>query len=150
MSDLQELYQEVIIDHSRHPRNFRPMDGADRKVEGHNPLCGDHLSLYLKMSDGRIDDLSFQGVACAISTASASIMTSMMKGRSKVEADEWFRRFHKLLTSDIQLDPMDDQFGELAALIGVRRFPIRVKCATLAWHALNAALTSHEGTITTE
>jgi nitrogen fixation NifU-like protein len=136
--DLRDLYQEVILDHNRHPRNFGTLDDANRKAEGYNPLCGDRIDLTLKVEDGRVRDIAFQGSGCAISTASASLMTEALKGKTVEEADELFRSFHEMLTTGEGGDP--ERLGKLAALAGVREFPIRVKCATLAWHALQSAL----------
>src|SRR5436305_1220490 len=132
MSDLRDLYQEVILDHHKKPRNFRKQEGA-RQVEGYNPLCGDKLTVYLKLRDGRIDDISFQGSGCAISTASASIMTESLKGKTLPEAEALFRTFHALITGkhDETSDAAD--LGKLEVFSGVREFPVRVKCATLAW-----------------
>ncbi len=147
--DLRDLYQEVIFDHNRNPRNFRVIDNADRKVEGFNPLCGDRLTLYLKMTGDVIDDASFQGSGCAISTASVSLMTEIIKGKTEAEAESLFKAFHEMTTGkteDIQLEAI----GKLAVLAGVREYPARVKCATLAWHTLDAALKNQAQSISTE
>jgi len=147
--DLRDLYQEVIFDHNRNPRNFRVIDGADRKVEGFNPLCGDRLTLFLKMNGDRIEDASFQGSGCAISTASVSLMTEIIKGKTEAEAEQLFKTFHEMTTGknpDIQLEAI----GKLAVLAGVREYPARVKCATLAWHTLDAAIKNEAETISTE
>jgi nitrogen fixation NifU-like protein len=147
--DLRDLYQEVIFDHNRNPRNFRVMENADRKVEGFNPLCGDRLTLFLKMDGEQIIDASFQGSGCAISTASVSLMTDIVKGLSKIEADKLFTQFHEMVTGkddDINLETI----GKLAVLAGVREYPARVKCATLAWHTLEAALKNEQVSISTE
>ncbi len=147
--DLRDLYQEVIFDHNRNPRNFRVIEDADRKVEGFNPLCGDHLTLYLKLDGDKIVDASFQGSGCAISTASVSLMTEIVKGKTLEEAEELFKQFHEMTTGedeDIQLEAM----GKLAVLAGVREYPARVKCATLAWHTLDAAIKNQETSISTE
>ena len=140
MSDLRELYQEVILDHNRRPRNFQKLDGANRTAEGYNPLCGDQLTVYLRLEDGVIKDISFQGSGCAISKASASMMTASLKGKSKANAEALFETFHKMVTADLSVtfDPLE--VGKLAAFSGVREFPVRVKCATLPWHTLHAAL----------
>lgn len=135
--DLRELYQEVIFDHNRQPRNFYEIPGAEHRAEGHNPLCGDQLTVYLRLSDGRIDEVSFLGHGCAISTASASMMTEAVKGRSIAEVEALFHDVHALLTDTAV---SDRDFGKLAALSGVKEFPVRVKCATLAWHTLHNAL----------
>lgn len=147
--DLRDLYQEVIFDHNRNPRNFRVIDDADRKVEGFNPLCGDRLTLYLKMAGDTIVDASFQGSGCAISTASVSLMTEIIKGKSAAEAESLFKTFHDMTTGkseDIQLEAV----GKLAVLAGVREYPARVKCATLAWHTLDAALKNETQAVSTE
>jgi nitrogen fixation NifU-like protein len=147
--DLRDLYQEVIFDHNRNPRNFRVIDDADRKVEGFNPLCGDRLTLYLKMDNNKILDASFQGSGCAISTASVSLMTEIIKGKTDVEAENLFKEFHQLVTANnpsAQLEAV----GKLAVLAGVRDYPARVKCATLAWHTLDAALRSQTDAVSTE
>ncbi len=147
--DLRDLYQEVIFDHNRNPRNFRVIEDADRKVEGFNPLCGDHLTLYLKLDGDKIIDASFQGSGCAISTASVSLMTEIIKGKTLQEAEELFQKFHEMTTNqdeEVQLEAM----GKLAVLAGVREYPARVKCATLAWHTLDAAIKNQETSISTE
>ncbi len=147
--DLRDLYQEVIFDHNRNPRNFRVIENADRKVEGFNPLCGDRLTLFLKMTGDVIDDASFQGSGCAISTASVSLMTEIIKGKTEAEAESLFKAFHEMTTGkteDIQLEAI----GKLAVLAGVREYPARVKCATLAWHTLDAALKNQAQSISTE
>lgn len=136
--DLRDLYQEVILDHNRRPRNFGPLADANRTAEGHNPLCGDRVTVYARVEGGRIQDLSFQGSGCAISTASASLMTEALKGKTVAEARHLFEGFHDLVTKGTEMDAAS--LGKLAALAGVREFPIRVKCATLAWHALQAAM----------
>jgi nitrogen fixation NifU-like protein len=138
MSELTELYQEVILDHNRRPRNFGTLEGASHHAEGHNPLCGDRLSLFLRVDDGVIGDVRFQGSGCAISRASASLMTDSIKGRGVDEAARLFERFHRMVTTPPGEDVED--LGKLSALAGVREFPVRVKCASLAWHTLKAAL----------
>ena len=144
---LQDLYQEVILDHNRRPRNFRVLEGG-RKAEGFNPLCGDRLTVYLRVDDGVISDVGFQGSGCAISKASASLMTESMKGRSVGEATALFNRFQQMITA--QPGSPVDHLGKLAALAGVRQFPIRVKCASLAWHTLRAALDARDEVVSTE
>ncbi len=134
-----DLYQETILDHSRRPRNCHPMEDATSKVEGYNPLCGDKLRLYVKMRDDVVEDASFVGSGCAISTASASLMTETMKGKSRQEALALMERFHDLLTTDT---PAGKELGKLVVFCGVRDYPARVKCATLAWHTLKSALTN--------
>ena len=150
MSALQELYQEVILDHNKNPRNFHIMDDANRIQEGYNPLCGDHYTLYFKLKAGVIEDVSFVGAGCAISKASASMMSSLVKGKTKQEAEKLFETFHKLVTGE--LDPEEDleSIGKLAAFSGVSEFPARVKCASLAWHTLHAALEAKETVVSTE
>jgi len=150
MSALRELYQEVILDHNKSPRNFRKMADATRKVDGYNPLCGDHYTVFLKIRDGIIEDISFEGAGCAISKASASVMSAMVKGKTREEAESLFRMFHDLVVGGS--DPVDamDKLGTLAAFSGVSEFPARVKCATLAWHTLHAALSSDERRVSTE
>jgi nitrogen fixation NifU-like protein len=143
MSDLRELYQQVILDHNKTPHNFRVLPDADRVSVGHNPLCGDKLSLFLKLDGDRITDVGFQGSGCAISKASASLMTDSVKGKTQAEAEGILERFHDLLTGppDVKADPAKTKaLGKLAVFSGVREFPVRVKCATLAWHTLHAAL----------
>ena len=147
--DLRELYQEVILDHSKRPRNFGRLEANNRRARGHNPLCGDILSLYLVIKDGVVEDVAFEGNGCAISMASASLMTEIVKGKSEAEARELFERFHRLLTSDdADLDRLD--LDKLAVFAGVREFPVRVKCATLAWHTLTAALDGQTDNVSTE
>ena len=144
MANLDALYQELILEHNRRPRNYRTMEGASRVIEQRNPLCGDALTLWLRLDDDRIADVSFQGIGCAISRASASLMTEAVKGKTLAEAEELFTRFHDLVTGklDLEKDPAAKKsLGSLRALGGVSRFPIRVKCASMAWHALHAALT---------
>lgn len=138
-ADLRDLYQEVIIDHGRRPRNFGPLPDANHRAEGFNPLCGDRLTLYLKVAGGIIEDARFEGAGCAISTASASLMTEALKGRSQAEAEALFGTFHDLLTG-APAGAAGVPLGKLEVLAGVREFPARVKCATLAWHTLEAAL----------
>jgi len=150
MSALNELYQQVILDHNKSPRNFRKMDDATRKVEGYNPLCGDHYTVYVKLDGEKIADVSFQGAGCAISKASASVMTSMVKSKSIDEAEELFRQFHRLVKGESKGDADVEQLGRLAAFAGVSEFPARVKCASLAWHTLHTALKSEDATVSTE
>jgi nitrogen fixation NifU-like protein len=145
---LRELYQEVILEHSKKPRNFRALETANHKAEGYNPLCGDHFTVYLDVQDGAIHDIGFQGSGCAISKASASMMTQTLKGKTAAEAEEVFTRFHDLVTGHAGGDGQD--LGKLAVFAGVSEFPLRVKCATLAWHALRAALHGDQEAISTE
>jgi nitrogen fixation NifU-like protein len=146
--DLKDLYRDVIVDHNRNPRNFRAMEDADRRAEGFNPLCGDRLTLFVKFDGDRIGDVSFQGSGCAISVASASLLTESVKGRTVAEAEQLFERMHALLTRDDDIDPAS--LGKLAALSGVREFPARVKCASLCWHTLEAALHREAEPVSTE
>ena len=146
MSDLNDLYQEVILDHNRRPRNFHPLADASHKAEGYNPLCGDRLTLYVKVADGVVADVSFEGAGCAISKASASLMTDAVKGRTVAEANALFDRFHRMVTTPPE-QPVED-LGKLSALAGVREFPVRVKCASLAWHTLKAAMANDTRTST--
>jgi len=146
--DLKELYRDVILDHNRKPRNFGRLDPADAHADGHNPLCGDRLTVSVRLSGDRIEDVRFDGKGCAISTASASMMTEAVKGKSRGAVAELFDKVHSALTQqDAALDPA---LGKLAALSGVREFPARVKCATLCWHTLNAALERGAATVSTE
>jgi len=149
MLDLKDLYQEVIVDHNRSPRNFGKLEDADRILEGFNPLCGDRLKLYLKLDGDRISDIRFDGSGCAISIASASLMTEAMKGKTISEAEDIFNRFHELVTADT-VTANFEKFGKLAAFAGVRDYPTRVKCATLCWHTLHSAITGNETPVTTE
>jgi nitrogen fixation NifU-like protein len=146
-NDLRDLYQEVILDHYKRPRNFGVLPDADRAAEGNNPLCGDHLSLSLKLDGDRIGDVRFEGSGCAISKASASMMTAAVKGRTRAEVDDLFDRFHKMVTGDAS---QAAGLGKLAALSGVSEFPVRVKCASLAWHTLQAALKGRKDPVSTE
>ncbi len=150
MSELRELYQEVILDHNRRPRNYRAPADANRQAEGFNPLCGDRLTLFLKVDGELIRDAAFQGSGCAISKASASLLTDAVKGKSVAEASALFERFHRMVTS--APDSVEDfsDLGKLAVLAGVREFPVRVKCASLAWHTLKAALEAKAETVSTE
>lgn len=140
MTALSDLYQEVILDHNKTPRNFRAVEGATHSGLGHNPLCGDQLALYVKVEDGVIRDIGFQGKGCAISKASASLMTEAVKGKTIEEAEALFARFHDLLTGPPDVKADARSFGKLAVFSGVREFPARVKCATLSWHTLHTAL----------
>jgi nitrogen fixation NifU-like protein len=146
MSDLSDLYQEVILDHNRRPRNFRKIEGSSHHAEGFNPLCGDQVSVFVQVSGDRIADLAFEGSGCAISKASASLMTDRLKGCTVGEARDLFERFHRMVTTPVD-QPVED-LGKLVALAGVREFPVRVKCASLAWHTLKAALDREEKTST--
>jgi nitrogen fixation NifU-like protein len=151
MSELRELYQQVILDHNRKPRNFRVLEGANRTAEGYNPLCGDQITLYLNVEDGVIKDAAFQGKGCAISKASASLMTAGLIGKRVDEADALFQRVHAMLTSDSSHgDSAGDGVGKLAVFSGVREFPSRIKCAVLPWHTLRAALSGAAEPVSTE
>jgi len=147
MSELRDLYQETILDHNKSPRNFRKMDNATRKVEGYNPLCGDHYTVYVKLDNDTISDVAFEGAGCAISKASASVMTSMLKGKTKADAEQLFQDFHKLVKGEMDPSGEPGRFGKLAAFAGVSVFPARVKCASLAWHTLHTALESESDTV---
>ncbi|HVT60095.1 MAG TPA: SUF system NifU family Fe-S cluster assembly protein [Thermoanaerobaculia bacterium] len=141
LGDLRELYQEVILDHNRCPRNFRRPAGANRSAQGNNPLCGDRVTVFLQVEGDCLQDVAFEGAGCAISTASASMMTEAVRGKTLAEARQLFRRFHALLTTGPEKNPRaGEEMGKLEAFTGVREFPTRVKCATLAWHALQKAL----------
>ena len=147
--DLKDLYRDVIVDHNRHPRNFGKLDPADAHADGHNPLCGDRLTVYANLEGEHLTDVKFEGTGCAISVASASLLTEAVKGKSKSEVKELFEDVHALLTQhDAAVDP--SKLGKLAALSGVREFPARVKCASLCWHTLNAALDRAAEPVTTE
>jgi nitrogen fixation protein NifU and related proteins len=146
--ELKDLYRDVILDHNRAPRNFGSIEQANARADGHNPLCGDRLTIWLKMNGDRVDDVRFEGKGCAISTASASLMTEAVKGKDRATIGDLFHRVHSLLT-DQHASPTPE-LGKLAALSGVREFPARVKCASLCWHTLNAALEQSDATVSTE
>jgi nitrogen fixation NifU-like protein len=150
MSDLRELYQEVLLDHNRRPRNFGPLATANRQAAGHNPLCGDQIHVAVEVNGDVISDVRFEGSGCAISKASASLMTEAVKGRTVGEMSRLFARVHAMLTTPPDAPVHTDELGKLAVLAGVREFPVRVKCASLAWHTLKAAVESPESTVTTE
>jgi nitrogen fixation NifU-like protein len=150
MFDLSELYHDIIFDHNRKPRNFRKIQGANRMAEGHNPLCGDQITIYLNLDGEVIGDISFQGLGCAISKASASMMTDSVKGKTMAEAKVLFDKVHKMLIGETGAKSDLNEIGELAALSGVCNFPNRVKCASLAWHTLRAALKGDETVVSTE
>jgi len=148
---LEDLYQEVILDHNRSPRNFGRMENADHHADGHNPLCGDRVTIYLKIQGDALADIRFEGSGCAISKASASMMTESLKGKSLAEVERIFTGFHELLTGEPKkVKPQDDLLRKLVVFSGVRVFPVRVKCATLPWHTMRAALENHHETATTE
>lgn len=150
MSELKTLYQELILDHNKNPRNYRAMEDADRTVEGYNPLCGDRYTIYLKMEGDVVKDVSFTGSGCAISKASASVMTSVVRGKKREEVAALFETFHKLVTGELQGEEHLEELGKLAAFSGVSEFPARVKCASLAWHTLKSALEAKATTVSTE
>jgi len=147
MSDLRDLYQEVILDHNRRPRNFGALPEANRRAEGNNPLCGDRVTVYVDVEEDRIRGVSFEGAGCAISTASASLMTEALKGRRVAEARSLFHGFHEMVTKG---EEGEEDLGKLAVFTGVREYPMRVKCATLAWHTFMAALDAKDQPVTTE
>jgi nitrogen fixation protein NifU and related proteins len=149
MSDLRELYQEVILDHHKRPRNFGALASANHHADGHNPLCGDRITVHVQVADGVIQGVSFEGAGCAISRASASLMTDAVKGRPIAEAEKLFAEFHRMVTSGVD-EEVEAALGKLAVFCGVREFPSRVKCASLAWHTLHAALDEGAATVSTE
>ena len=149
MSELSELYKQVILDHNKKPRNFHKLENANRTAEGYNPLCGDHLNVYLHVEDDQVKDVSFEGSGCAISKASASMMTQAVKGKTKQEAEELFNEFHCMATGELDEESEPNHLGKLTIFAGVRDFPARVKCATLSWHTMHAALEG-EGIASTE
>ena len=150
MSDLDELDQDVLKDHSRSPRNFRAMKDANREADGHNRLCGDKLHVFIKLEGDTIKDVSFQGDGCAVSKASASLMTESLKGKKIADAERMYGRFHEVLTGPPDVEPDMSDLGKLVVFHGVRKFPVRVKCATLAWHTLQAALKDDHAPVSTE
>jgi nitrogen fixation NifU-like protein len=150
MSDLRELYQEVILDHSRHPRHFGVLDDADLQADGHNPLCGDRITVFLRTRDDGVEEATFHGSGCAISMASASMMTEAVRGATSAEIDRRFQLFHDLVTGKLDFDEVSGELGKLAIFAGVCKFPVRVKCATLAWHTLRAALERRSDPVSTE
>ena len=149
MSDLRELYQQVILDHNKNPRNYHEMAHASRKVEGYNPLCGDQLTIYLDLEDDLVKEVGFEGSGCAISKASASMMTQAVKGKSKEQAETLFQEFHSMVIGELNEETEENSLGNLKIFAGVREFPVRVKCATLPWHTLHAAL-NQESQVSTE
>ncbi len=144
MSELNDLYQEVILDHNKNPRNFREMKTANYKADGHNPLCGDQLKVFLQMEDDKVKDVSFVGSGCAISKASASMMTQAVKGKTKEETDKMFTEFRQMVTGELDEETEENSLGKLKIFAGVREFPARVKCASLSWHTVHAALHGEE------
>ena len=149
MSELNDLYQEVILDHNKNPRNFREIETATKTADGNNPLCGDALRVYVEMEDERVKDVAFKGSGCAISKASASMMTQVVKGKSKEEAEILFDEFHRMVLGELDEDAEENHLGKLKIFAGVREFPARVKCASLSWHTLHAAL-NDEAEVSTE
>ncbi|HJP91816.1 MAG TPA: SUF system NifU family Fe-S cluster assembly protein [Pyrinomonadaceae bacterium] len=144
MSELSELYQQVILDHNKKPRNFHKLEAPSHTAEGYNPLCGDHLTIYLNIADDLVKDVGFEGSGCAISKASASMMTQAVKGKSKKEAENLFQEFHSMVTGELNEEIEENSLGNLKIFAGVREFPVRVKCATLPWHTLHAALNKQD------
>jgi nitrogen fixation NifU-like protein len=140
MSELSELYQQVILDHNKKPRNFRKLETANHSAEGFNPLCGDQLTVYLNLEDDAVKDISFEGSGCAISKAAASMMTQAVKGKSKQDAEQLFKEFHRMVTGELDEEATPNTLGNLKIFSGVREFPVRVKCASLPWHTMHAAL----------
>lgn len=149
MSELSELYQQVILDHNKKPRNFRKLETANHSAEGFNPLCGDHLTVYLNLEDDAVKEISFEGSGCAISKAAASMMTQAVKGKSKQAAEKLFNEFHGMVTGEFDEESTTNSLGNLKIFSGVREFPVRVKCASLPWHTMHAAL-NNEGMVSTE
>ena len=149
MSELSELYQQVILDHNKKPRNFRRLEAANRSAEGYNPLCGDQLTVYLQLEDDVIKDISFEGSGCAISKAAASMMTQSLKGKSRGEAEVLFDEFHRMVRGELDEETTPHHLGRLTIFSGVREFPARVKCASLSWHTMHAAL-NDQGMASTE
>ena len=150
MADLRELYQQLIVDHSKSPRNCRAIEGADLSAEGYNPLCGDHVTLFVKLEGDKVKDISFRGNGCAISTASASLLTEVLRGKTRAEAEALFRSFHDLVTGHDHGQGAAPELGKLKVFAGVSEFPVRVKCATLVWHTLRSALGGGKETVSTE
>ncbi len=144
MSELNDLYQEVILDHNKNPRNFREIETADRTADGNNPLCGDALRVYVELEDERVKDVAFKGSGCAISKASASMMTQIVKGKTRAETEVLFDEFHRMVLGELDEEREENHLGKLKIFAGVREFPARVKCASLSWHTLHAALTGEE------
>ena len=144
MSELSELYQQVILDHNKKPRNFRKLENANHTADGYNPLCGDQLTIYLDLEDGLVKEVGFEGSGCAISKASASMMTQAVKGKSKEQAETLFQEFHSMVTGELDEETEENNLGNLKIFAGVREFPVRVKCATLPWHTLHAALNKQD------
>lgn len=149
-AEFRDLYQEIILEHNRSPRNFGKLDQATHSLDGQNPLCGDHYKIYLKIKDNIVEDVKFEGSGCAISKASASVMSTVVRGKTVAEAEELFQAFHKIVTGESDAGEVFEKYGKLAAFAGVSEFPVRVKCATLAWHTMHNALHSEQKTVSTE
>ena len=150
MSDLRELYQDIIMDHNKNPQNFHKLEDATKVVDGKNPLCGDHYTIYMKIEDGIIKDIGYDGSGCAISKASGSVMTTILKGKPVKEAEELFQKFHEVVTGSMDIDEAIMDLGKLGAFAGVAEFPSRVKCASLAWHAMHQGISTDENEVSTE
>jgi nitrogen fixation protein NifU and related proteins len=144
MSELSELYQQVILDHNKKPRNFRKLENANHTAEGYNPLCGDHLTIYVNVADDAVQEIAFEGSGCAISKAAASMMTQAVKGKTREQTKELFKEFHSMVTGELDEETEENSLGNLKIFAGVRDFPVRVKCATLPWHTMQAALNKQE------
>lgn len=149
MSELSDLYQQVILDHNKNPRNFKKLEAANRTADGHNPLCGDQLTVYMKLEDDKVEDVSFEGSGCAISKAAASMMTQSVKGKTLKEAESLFNEFHQMVTGELDEETTPNSLGKLKIFAGVRDYPARVKCASLSWHTMHAAL-EDKGVVSTE
>ncbi len=150
MSDSRALYEQVILDHNKNPRNLKKLEGADQSIEGFNPLCGDHFTVHIKFDGEVISDLAFEGSGCAISKSSASVMTTVLKGKTRDEAEALFQHFHGMITDEPDAAIDEETLGKLRVFAGVREFPVRIKCATLAWHAVHSAITGDADTVSTE
>jgi nitrogen fixation protein NifU and related proteins len=144
MSELSELYQQVILDHNKKPRNFRKLENANHTAEGYNPLCGDHLTIYVNVAGDEVQEIAFEGSGCAISKAAASMMTQAVKGKSREQAEALFKEFHSMVTGELDEETEENKLGNLKIFAGVRDFPVRVKCATLPWHTMQAALNKQD------
>jgi len=144
MSELSELYQQVILDHNKKPRNFRKLENANHTAEGYNPLCGDHLTIYVNVADDAVQEIAFEGSGCAISKAAASMMTQAVKGKTREQTEELFKEFHSMVTGELDEETEENSLGNLKIFAGVRDFPVRVKCATLPWHTMQAALNKQD------
>ena len=144
MSELSELYQQVILDHNKKPRNFRKLENANHTAEGYNPLCGDHLTIYVNVGDDAVQEIAFEGSGCAISKAAASMMTQAVKGKSREQTEKLFKEFHSMVTGELDEETEENSLGNLKIFAGVRDFPVRVKCATLPWHTMQAALNKQD------